>query len=315
MTVNRMKILDAAATRAALPFDKLIEAVDIGFRGAYSAPLRHHHHLHNTAGESGVLLLMPAWHDAGWGGIKIVNVVPSNGARGRAAISSSYILFDRETGEHLLLLDGGELTARRTAAASALAARRLARADSGIHLVIGAGRVGHNIPHAYREVLPIERTLVHDLNPGNARRMVDGLTSQGFVAEFAADLPAAVAMADIVTCATLAKTAVLRGEWLHEGQHVDLIGSFTPEMREADDRVMSRATVYVDTEDALVESGDIVAPMASGVLTRETLGGTLKDLCAKNAFPRRHASQITLFKGVGTAIEDLSAAILAFKSA
>ena len=119
-----MKILDQEQTRAALPYAELIDALDQGFCGAYEAPLRHHHYLENAEEEDDVLLLMPAWRAEGFGGIKLVNVVPGNSKRGRAALSSSYVLFDRETGAHLLLADGGELTARRTAAASALAARR-----------------------------------------------------------------------------------------------------------------------------------------------------------------------------------------------
>lgn len=170
-----MKILNLSATRDALPYKELIDALEEGFRGDYDAPLRHHHYLKNEEAEDDVLLLMPAWRSEGYGGIKLVNVVPGNAKRGRAALSSSYVLFDRETGEHLLIADGGELTARRTAAASALAARRLARPASATHLIVGAGRVGFNLALAYREVLPITRTLVFDINPDNAERMVASL--------------------------------------------------------------------------------------------------------------------------------------------
>lgn len=307
-----MRILDLEATRYALPFDKLIAAIEGGFRGPYEAPLRHHHHCENKGKEADVLLLMPAWRETGFGGIKLVNVVPRNARRGKPAISSSYVLFDRDTGEHLLVLDGGELTARRTAAASALAARFLARPDSATHLVIGGGRVGQNIPLAYREVLPVIRTMVFDIVPENAHRAAENLRAQGVAAEAVADAQAAVQAADIITCATLARVPVLKGDWLKAGQHVDLIGSFTPEMREADDEVMRRARVFIDTEDAIVESGDIVSPLKDGAISRDDILGTLKGLCTDAKVPTRAAQDITLFKGVGTAIEDLSGAELAW---
>ncbi len=309
-----MKILDLSATRDALPYKDLIDALEEGFRGDFDAPLRHHHYLKNEAAEDDVLLLMPAWRSEGYGGIKLVNVVPGNAKRGRAALSSSYVLFDRETGEHLLIADGGELTARRTAAASALAARRLARPDSATHLIVGAGRVGFNLALAYREVLPITRTLVFDINPDNAERMVASLAEEGIAAEVADSVQSTSAEADVISCATLARTPVLLGDWLRPGQHVDLIGSFTPEMREVDDTAVTRASVYVDTHDALVESGDIKTPLETGILQETDILATLKGLCDSGDHPRQSAEEITLFKGVGTAIEDLSAAILALKS-
>lgn len=306
-----MQILDQAATRAALPYTALLDALDVGFGRAYTAPLRHHHHMTNADAPDDVLLLMPAWLEQGWGGVKLVNVTPGNAERGLPAVAASYVLFDRRTGAHELLLDGGELTARRTAAASALAARRLARPDSETHLIIGAGRVGGELPYAYREALQIKRTLVHSRSVESARRLVSRLTADGFAAEVAEDPAEAAARADVISCATLATEPVLPGAWLRSGQHVDLIGSFTPSMREVDDEAIRRASVFVDTEAALVESGDIAAPLASGALQREDLAGTLADLCAKDLRPRKSDDEITLFKGVGAAIEDLSAAMLA----
>ncbi len=151
-----MKILNAEQTVAALPYDALISALSEGIQQTFNAPLRHHHYLKNEAEDDAVLLLMPAWFDETWGGEKMVNVVPGNAKRGLASISSSYILFNRRTGVHELLLDGAELTARRTAAAAALAASNIARPNSHTHLIVGAGRVGSCIPHAYKAVLPIK---------------------------------------------------------------------------------------------------------------------------------------------------------------
>lgn len=322
-----MKVLSPDQTKAALPFDRLIAAIDAGFRADVSAPLRHHHAMEAPGRPDDVLLLMPAWqstghnagqntghntgHNTGWGGVKLVNVHPGNAARGVPAISSTYVLFDRETGEHRLILDGGELTARRTAAASALAARRLARPDSRRLLVVGAGRVAANIPHAYAAALPIADVAVWSRTEAHARALAARLQAEGIAATHAPDLQTAVAGADVISCATLARNPILKGDWLEPGQHVDLIGSFTPEMREADDAVMRRARIFIDTDHAKLESGDIRTPLATGVITETDISATLADLCRTDAYPRASADEITLFKGVGSAIEDLAAAILA----
>lgn len=310
-----MKILSLDETRAALPFDLLVAALDAGFCTDCTTPLRHHHLMKSPGGTDDVLLLMPAWRDQGWGGVKLVNIHPGNATRGLPAISSTYVLFERETGRHRLILDGGELTARRTAATSALAAKRLARADSRRLLVVGAGRVAANIPHAYRAVLPVEQVTVWNRTPANGQKLAETLRTQGINATFAPDLEDAVGRADLISCATLARKPVLEGAWLKPGQHVDLIGSFAPEMREADDEVVRRARIFLDTDHARIESGDIAIPLETGVIGEDGICGTLTDLCRDNAFPRQSAGEITLFKSVGTAVEDLSAAILALESA
>ncbi len=306
-----MKMLSRRQTLEALPFPELVQALDIGFQKECVSPLRHHHFMKNSGGDDDVLLLMPAWQNDGWGGVKLVNVHPKNANLGLPAISSTYILFNRETGEHRLILDGGELTARRTAAASALAAKRLARPESRRLLVVGAGRVGRNIPHAYRAVFELAHVDVWNRSPASAEKLVDELRADGINAQVAVDLEEAVQTADIISCATLSKEPVLKGEWLIPGQHVDLIGSFTPHMREVDDEAIKRASVYIDTEHAKLESGDLTIPLQNGIITESDICGTLLELCQKDIYPRRSPEEITLFKGVGTAIEDLSAAILA----
>lgn len=310
-----MKILSLEETRAALPFDRLVAALDAGFGAECMTPLRHHHLMKSPDGRTDdVLLLMPAWRNAGWGGIKLVNIHPSNAAKGLPAISSTYVLFERETGQHRLILDGGVLTARRTAAASALAARRLARADSRRLLVVGTGRVAANLPPAYRTVLPIDEVEVWGRTGASAQKLVKALRAQGIDAVVAPDLDRAVGRADVISCATLAQEPILKGAWLKPGQHVDLIGSFAPQMREADDEVVRRARIFTDTKHARIESGDIAIPLETGVIGEEDICGTLADLCQDDCYPREAAEEITLFKSVGTAIEDLSAAILALEA-
>ncbi len=307
-----MIALNPQETRRALPFPSLIDALDAGFRLDFEIPLRHQHIICGNDEPDTVFLMMPAWRNEGYGGVKIVNIVPGNNVRGLPSVSSSYILFDRITGEHLLMVDGGELTARRTAAASALAAKRIARSDCRKLLVIGAGRVGHNLPNAYRAVLPISEVLIFDINPSASQSMATALEADGFSVRVVGNVEDAVREADIVSCATLSKEPIVRGRWLSSGQHIDLIGSFTPEMREADDEVIRRARVFIDTEHALEESGDLIVPMTNGVLSKSDIAETLTELCRNNSLREANCNDITVFKSVGTAIEDLIAAELIF---
>ena len=309
-----MRVFSAEETREMLPFGALIEALREMFRAAAAAPLRHHHTIALEELPDATLLLMPAWNPPGLGGVKIVNVNPGNAASGMPALSSSYLLFDARTGHHLAMLDGGEITNRRTAAASALAASYLAREDARRLLVVGAGRVAANLADAFLAVRPIDDVAVWDIDAGLAEGLVGRLAGAGFRTEVATDLEAAVADADIISCATLAIDPLIAGVWLRPGQHLDLIGSFRPHMREADDDAVSRARVYIDTDGALKESGDLIAPIQSGVLTEEGIAGDLFGLCRGTAAGRGDEQEITLFKATGTALSDLAAATLAHRN-
>ena len=306
-----MRVFSAEETRDLLPFGALIEALREMFRSGASAPLRHHHAIRLDGQPDAALLLMPAWNPAGLGGVKIVNVNPGNAAAGMPSVSSSYLLFDARTGRHLAMLDGGELTDRRTAAIAALAASYLAPADARRLLVVGAGRIAANLADAFRAVRPIEDVAVWNINAENAERLARRLNDAGFRAEATADLEAAVAGAHIISCATLAIDPLIAGAWLRPGQHLDLIGSFRPHMREADDTAVSRARVYIDTDGALKESGDLIAPIQSGVLTEEQIAGDLFGLCRGTVAGREGEREITLFKASGTALADLASATLA----
>jgi len=253
---------------------------------------------------------MPAWIPGRYYGIKVVNVAPGNAARGLPALHASYLLHDASTGAPLALIDGDQVTARRTAAASALAASFLARADARHLLVVGAGRVARLLPAAYRVVRPIEQVTVWARRPQEAEALAHALADGGVAAAASTDLAGAVAAADVVSVATLATEPVIEGRWLRPGSHLDLIGSFTPAMREADDACFAGAAVYVDTEEALQKSGDLLGPLGRGVFTAADVRGTLATLARGEAGGRRDAEERTVFKSVGTALEDLAAAIL-----
>jgi ornithine cyclodeaminase/alanine dehydrogenase-like protein (mu-crystallin family) len=302
-----MRVLDAAETAAALPFKRLIAGLREAFIAGGEVPLRHRHGIAQQDGTTASLLLMPAWRASGRFGVKVVSVFPGNGARGLASVSASYLLCDGETGAHLALIDGGELTRRRTAAASALAGSYLARSDAKSLLIVGSGHVGGLMAEAYRAVRPIERVRVWNIRAVGAERLAARIG-----AEAVTDLADAVRQADIVSCATLSPVPLVRGEWLRPGAHLDLIGGFTPAMREADDEAVRRARVFIDTDAALAEAGDLIDPIAHGVLRRDAIAGSLFSLCRGATPGRRDATEITLFKSVGSALEDLAAAGLAY---
>jgi ornithine cyclodeaminase len=274
-------------------------------------PVRHHHHIELDPGPDATLLLMPAWKAQDALGVKILNVFPGNADQGLPGLYSLYCLFDAQHGSPIALLDGNVLTARRTAGVSALAASYLARPDADWLLVVGAGRIASLLPQAYREVRAIRRVSVWNRTAAAAEALVDRLRTLDFDASVAIDLEAAVRAADIVTCATLASKPLVQGDWLQPGIHLDLIGSFTPDMRETDDAAIRRSTVFVDTETALSEAGDLLLPLQSGAFSAARLAGTLSDLCAGRHPGRRAARELTLFKAVGTAMSDLAAAIVA----
>ena len=318
MTDTHIRILDARATAELLPFGALVATLRQAFAEGCVVPVRHHHTIENDGDASATLLLMPAWHEthrsARYLGIKIVTVFPGNAARGIPGLTSTYMLYDARTGVQLALLDGNTITTRRTVAASALAADYLARKEARRLLVIGAGRVASLLPDAYRAVRPIKHVDVWDIDAANASRLVQRLEGQGLRAAVTTDLEQAVRAADIVSAATLSTAPLIRGEWLQPGTHVDLIGGFTPAMREADDEAVRRSSVYIDTNEALHEAGDIIQPIEAGIVSRDVVRATLDQLCRGNVFARESDKEITLYKAVGTALADLAAATMVYEA-
>ena len=299
-----MKWIDEAETAKHLPFDRLIPAIEDMFASGCCVPLRHTHVVGTGGSGKGTVLLMPAWQNGKRMGVKTVSIFPGNQRKGLPGLHSVFILYDASTGVPLALLDGNTITLRRTAAASALAGRYLSRPDATSMVVVGAGRVASLLPSAYSVVRPIGEVKVWDINVAHAQFLVDRLCAAGFRAAVAAELEAAVSNADIVSCATLSMTPLVHGAWLRPGTHLDLIGGFTPEMRESDDECFRVSTVFVDTQEALLKAGDIIAPIGTGVFHRDLIASDLAALCRGRHPGRSTATEITLFKSVGTALED-----------
>ena len=309
-----MKQFDATSTRTALPFTDLIAAIERMFVAGCTVPARHVHKISDGNEEQGTVLIMPAWY-GDYMGIKTVNIFPGNAERGLPGLFSTYILYSAATGQPLAMIDGDEITSRRTAAASALAARYLAKPDARRLLVVGSGRVARLLRDAYRAVLPVDEITVWSRNPAAATRMAAQLSADGCSVRASTALEESVRQAEVVSCATLATTPVIHGAWLQPGSHLDLIGGFTPQMREADDDCFKGSALYIDTVEALQKAGDLLGPMARGVFAPADVAGTLEALCRAQAPGRQSQQSRTVFKSVGTALEDLAAAILVYESA
>lgn len=305
-------MLNAHAVAQALPYDRLIDALEDAFRREIEVPTRTHHRIEVPGEPPGTLLLMPAWRVGGVLGIKIVTVFPGNQTRQLPAVNASYLLMDATHGQQLGMLDGAELTARRTAAASALASRYLSREDASTLLMVGTGKLAPHLIRAHATVRPLQQVMIWGRRAESARQLASSFENEPYAVTVVEDLATAVPSADIISCATLATEPLIAGRWLREGQHLDLVGAFTPEMREADIDALLVADVYVDTRDgALVEAGEIVQALASGRLQKTDVVGDLFELTRGTCQPRRSAAAITLFKSVGSALEDLAAAELA----
>ncbi len=317
-----MRLISADDVDRALTFPGLVETLRTAFRIGAIQPVRHHHAIERPDGAATTLLLMPAWtdfnaagtSDGGHIGVKIVTVSPDNNAIAKPAVMGLYLLLDGRTGEPQALIDGQRLTQWRTAAASALAASYLARDDASKLLVVGAGALCPFLARAHSAIRPITEIRVWNRTPANAEKAAEALRRDGLKVTATADLNAALGWADIVSCATISTQPLVKGDRLQPGTHVDLVGGFTPDMREADDAAIARARVFVDTRaGATKEAGDIVQPLKSGILKPDGIIADLHELARGEKRGRTSAGEITLFKSVGAALEDLAAGIAVYQ--
>lgn len=310
-----MLVLNEHETRNALPWAKLVDAIEEMFRTGCEVPVRHHHDVDVPGEHTATMLLMPAWVPGSYMGVKVLSVFPDNATRSLPAIFGTYLLSSGKTGEMLAAIEGGELTARRTAATSALAARYLARKDAASMLMVGTGRLSLNLMQAHASVRPLTSFHIWGRNNAAAEETARQARELGLAAQATPDLEASARSADIISCATLSNEPLIKGEWLKPGAHLDLVGAFKPTMRESDDEAVKRAHVFVDTFDgALKEGGDIIQPLNAGIIERKHVRADLFDLVSGRHAGRDKDSDITLFKSVGAAVEDLAGAILAYES-
>jgi ornithine cyclodeaminase len=311
-----MKLIPAETVHQVLVYSDLVERLRQAFAAADDTPVRHHHTIARNNQPDATLLLMPAWRPGGQVAVKILSVFPGNAAKGLASINAQVLVLDGETGQALALIEGASLTVRRTACASALAADYLARPEASHLLMVGAGALAPHLIAAHAAVRPIRSVAVWNRSPERAETLVRALADQGLAARLAGDLESEVPKADIISCATMSSEALIHGDWLAPGCHLDLVGAFRPDMRESDDAAVNIARIYVDTRGgALKEGGDIVQPLAAGVITEQDIIADFSELTRGLKPGRRSADEITLFKSVGSAVEDLAAAELVVERA
>jgi ornithine cyclodeaminase len=309
-----VRYFDAAEIRARLPWPRMLAALDAMLKEDVAAPLRTHHPIDVPGEAAATLLLMPAWRCGRRIGVKLVTVFPGNALRNERAVAAVYALFDARNGAPLALFDGEEITARRTAGASAYAANRLARADARHLVLVGSGRLARGLVEAHRQVRPIERVSLWSRTPEHAQAAAAAMAKDRLPVTAVRDLERAVREADIVSCATLSTAPILHGAWLSPGVHLDLVGAFNARMRETDDDAIARADLIVvdHRAAALAEGGDIVEAIKSGVIGEADIAADLADLARGTHPGRTRDDEVTVFKSVGFALEDLAAAEAVF---
>ena len=292
-------------------FHLLIKSLEQGFAEAsVETPMRHHHDYENPEeGVDSTLLLMPAWRAGHDMGVKVVTVNPNNGKYDLPAIQGTYLYMDGHKGTIKAILDAKALTAKRTAATSALAASYLARKDASSLLMIGTGALSRNLIKAHASIRPITRVYIWGRNFEKANKIASEFAHEPFDIIAVKDYIPYFGKADIISSATLSKTPLVFGQHTVDGQHIDLVGAYKKDMREADDEAIIRSTIFLDTfQGGLKESGDIVIPIQKGVLNKKDIKADLFDLCAGAKKGRESEKEITFFKSVGHASEDLISA-------
>jgi alanine dehydrogenase len=282
----------------------LIEPMRRAFLSLERGPERAHYEL-ATDNEPGTLLIMSAWRPGAAIGVKITTVFPNNPDRGHPSIAGAYVLLSGSTGEPRALIDGRALTLLRTAAVSALAADLLAPPNPEVLLMVGTGALSRYLIEGHLAVRKYKSILIWGRDPRKAESIATELGGRGLPILAQTDLELATRSADVISCATMSDTALVKGAWLKSKVHLDLVGSFKPTMREADDECFRRAFIVVDTLDAVAESGDLIGPLANGIFDRSQIA-SLKDIIEQEV--RVPLAHNTVFKSVGVALADLAAA-------
>jgi ornithine cyclodeaminase/alanine dehydrogenase-like protein (mu-crystallin family) len=299
---SELRVIGAQALRARLSMAAAIDALEeaFGTRDPGSGPLRTH-----VDTPAGSLLLMPATGEDGVG-VKLVTLTPDNPGKSLPFIHATYVLFEPDTQAPVAVLDGGSLTALRTAAVSGLATRHLANEDASRLVLFGAGVQATAHLDAMRAVRPVRTVVVVSRSSGAAEALVERARASGL--EASVGDPGAVAEADLVCTCTTSSTPLFEGNVLHAGAHVNAVGSYQPETRELDTETVRRARVVVETRGvAMEEAGDVLIPIAEGAIGPEHLVADLKAV-VRGETVRRSPDEITVFKSVGMAFEDLAVA-------
>jgi ornithine cyclodeaminase len=298
-----MLYLDDDTVRALLTPAELVDALREALGGNIESPPRTHHRIPGS--DAATMLLMPAWR-AGSIGVKVLTLDPARAEQGFPSIDGLYFLMDSVSGAPLAILGARALTNARTAATSALAASYLARHDASTLLMIGTGNLAIPVLEAHLSVRSYQHIVIWGRDRMKAEALRQQLATKADV-RVAKDLESAVASADVISCATSSLEPLVLGKHVRPGTHIDLIGSYKREMREADDALFRGSRVVVDTKAALIESGDLIGPCSTGLLNASAVRD-LGELIREPNSGRRNREEITIFKAVGMAAADLATA-------
>jgi ornithine cyclodeaminase len=308
-----MNYFDSSAVRKALPYPQLIDALAHGLQLPIEAPPRS---FFTPNDDASCVLIMPAWKTKEVFGVKLVSVWPSNKDIGSPTVSAVYVLLSCENGMPLAVIDGTELTLRRTAAAAALAASLLARKNSQTLAMLGTGALSVPLVQAHASVMHFKNILIWGRQKNKALSVVAELKNLGIESTYSEDLSVTLNKADVVAAATTATEPFIISKWLKPGTHLGLIGAFTPQMAEAEPALMSKVQIFADNRSAVLEKGgEILQAIDQGIISPSSIEGELSELASAPTRSWRNNDQaITVFKSVGFASLDLIAAELVFQS-
>lgn len=305
-----MRVITEEEVAKFIDYATLINELKKAFITDIKVPPRIHQDFENPKEEvDSTLLLMPSWQASEELGIKVLTVSPNNAKYNLPGINAVYLLFDAHKGGLKAVIEAKKLTSMRTAATSALASSYLSREDAKVMLMIGTGALSEELIRAHATVRKLEKIYIWGRDKEKALKIVKKLQVE-FNIQAVDSIEEKIAEADIVSCATLSNDALVLGKFIKAGQHYDLVGSFKPNMREADDALISKVSIFIDSEMAKKESGDIKIPLESGVISEDSIKADLFELTREEKKGRTSKEQITLFKSVGHALEDFAAARL-----
>ena len=308
-----MKHFDMKAIQTALPYPLLVDALAQGLQQFSETPARS---FFSPNQDASCVMIMPAWRPHQMMGVKLVSVWPENNAKGESAVSAVYVLISCLDGRPLAVLDGTELTLRRTAAAAALAAKRLARENSETLAVLGTGSLSVPLVQAHTDTMRFKNVLVWGRQFYKAQLVVNQLRELGIEVRAMGDLHKTLAMSDVVAVATTATEPFLKAAWVRPGTHISLVGAFTPQMAEAEPGLISKSQLFADCRASVLEKGgEVFQAIEQGLILDSDIIADLAELTAQSDRSWRHDAQaITVFKSVGFALLDLIAAELVIKA-
>lgn len=303
--LERMELINKEEVARHTPYGALIKALASGLLEPIESPPRAHF---NPNHDASTVLVMPAWKPHRFMGVKLVSIWPGNNAKGKPAVSGVYALLSCEDGTVVAVMDGTELTLRRTAAVAALGARELARVSSSRLAVLGTGALSAHLAMAHHSIFELSDITIWGRHLDKAQAVVNFLAEQGIAAQAKTDLLEVLANCDIVAAATTATTPFIQGNWVKAGTHLGLVGAFTVDMAEAEPELLPKARIFADTrEGVLQKGGEVLQAVRSGLISESDIHAELAELLSpvRKVTGRSTDQEITVFKSVGFAALDL----------